>query len=222
MDQEDTILLMKIQKGEKAAFDIMVVKYLPLVYRYLHRLVGNKENAEELSQESFIRAWKNIHLFDVQKTFKPWLLRIARNCAFDYFRKKKTLPFSSLSETEQFQLENTPTKNASPKELAEKNENAVLVSTLLSLLSDSEKEVLTLHYLDELTVPEIAVILKKPEETIRTRLRRAREAFREAKTKNDKSKDVSSLYSKGGWEGLKRETKNEPSNAPNIVLKSND
>jgi RNA polymerase sigma-70 factor (ECF subfamily) len=186
------------QSGDEAAFAELVKQNLPLIYRYLFRLTGSEAAAEDLAQETFVRIWKNLPRFDAKKPFRPWLFRIARNCAFDYLRKKKTVPFSYLSEREQLSLENLPDDKISPTAVTEKKETVVLVNTLLSELSDTEREILTLHYLDELTVPEIAEILKKPEETIRTRLRRAREAFREAKIEN------------------------EPSSMPGSVLESND
>lgn len=186
------------QKGDETAFAELVKENLPLIYRYLFRLTGNQVVAEDLAQETFVRVWKNLARFNPDKPFRPWLYRIARNCAYDFLRKKNTVPFSYLSENEQLKLESLPDNKVSPAETAEKTETAALVNTLLSELSETEREILTLHYLDELTVPEIAEILKKPEETVRTRLRRAREAFREAKVEN------------------------EPSSIPAPVLESND
>ena len=182
-----------IQNGNDKAFDALVKQYLPLTYRYLFRLTGSKTTAEDLSQETFVRVWKSLKRFDTTKLFRPWLYCVARNCAYDYLRKKKIVSFSFLSVGEQFQLENTPDKNTSPLELFEKKETASAVKKLLAQLSDTEKEILTLHYLEELTVPEIAEILNKPEETIRTRLRRARQAFREAKMQNEPASSPSNV-----------------------------
>lgn len=179
MDEVDKALLSRFFEGNQEALDQLVKKYLPLIYRYVYRLVGNEEFAEELTQETFIRCWKNLNRFNLEKPFKPWLYRIARNCAFDHLRKKNILPFTRLSEPELFKIENTESSQATPEEVARQKENSEQVHTLLSRLSELENEILTLHYLEELTVPEISEIMKKPEETIRTRLRRARQAFRD-------------------------------------------
>jgi len=183
-------LIYAAKEGEQLAYDKIVTKYLPLVYRYIARLTGDRHLAEELSQETFIKAWKNIRQFEADKSLKPWIMRIARNCAFDSLRKKKTIAFSFLSEPEQYRLENIRTESLSPDELVEKKEKKELVEKILSHLSEEEREVLILHYLEELTVPEIAEILKKPEETIRTRLRRARASFREENEPDYDSQNV--------------------------------
>jgi len=187
LDQREAKLIEEAKTGSQEAFDSLVKQHLPMIFRYLFRLCGSSTTAEDLTQETFLRVWKHIERFDSKKPFRPWILRIARNCAFDHLRKKKTLPFSFLTEPEQYQLENIPANSASPKDIFEQKETAEFVKTMLSQLTEKEKEILVMHYLDELTVPEIAEILKKPEETIRTRLRRAREAFREVKEKNEPS-----------------------------------
>lgn len=197
-NQYEAKLIEKAKDGSQEAFESLMKQHLPIVYRYTARLTGDQHLAEELSQETFIRAWKNIGRFETGKPIKPWLMRIARNCAFDSLRKKKTVAFSSLSEPEQYRLENIPTENLSPTELMEKKEKKELVKNILDRLSGDEREVLVLHYLEELTVPEIAQILKKPEETVRTRLRRARASFREEKEGNEPAFDLSNVYNING------------------------
>lgn len=186
------------QNDDETAFAELVKQNLPLVYRYLFRLTGNEAVAEDLAQETFVRVLKNLARFDTAKPFRPWLYRIARNCAYDYLRKKKTVPFSYLSENEQLKLENLPDDKMSLSQITERRETKELVTKLLSELSEIEQEILTLHYLDELTVPEISEILKKPEETVRTRLRRAREAFRETKIENEPSLILTTVLNGNG------------------------
>jgi len=197
-EEKNRELITTAQNGDESAFAELVKENLPLIYRYLFRLTGNEAVAEDLAQETFVRVWKNLSRFDTEKPFRPWLYRIARNCAYDFLRKKNTVPFSYLSESEQLKLESLPDANVSPVENAEKTETTTFVNTLLSELSEIEREILTLHYLDELSVPEIAEILKKPEETIRTRLRRAREAFREVKKENEPSLTSTTVLSSNG------------------------
>jgi len=120
----DKNLVYAAKNGEQIAYDKIVTKHLPMVYRYIARLTGDQHLAEELSQETFIKAWKNIGKFEAEKPIKPWIMRIARNCAFDSLRKKKTVAFSLLSESEQYRLENIQAKSLSPKELVERKERA--------------------------------------------------------------------------------------------------
>lgn len=178
----ETEIIEKIQLGDNQAFDELVVQYLPLVYRYLIRLTNDVTLAEDLAQEAFVRAWQSIKHFDSSRPFRPWLLNIARNAAFDVLRRKKVAPFSSLSTSEQLGVISIADQSLTPKEAAEQNETTSFVKNILDRLSATEKEVLVLHYLEELKVSEIATILNLPLETIRTRLRRAREAFRQTST----------------------------------------
>jgi RNA polymerase sigma-70 factor (ECF subfamily) len=197
-ESTDRDLLSAVQNGDNLAFDEIVKRYLPLVYRYVLRLTQNTQLSEDLTQETFIRAWKNIKRFDTAKPLRPWLMNIAHNGAIDVLRRKKVMPFSLLSEGEQFQIANVADHTALPHRQAEQADTATYVENILSTLSANDCEVLTLHYLEELPANEIAIILNMPLETIRTRLRRARTAFRNA------SNQV-----------------NEPSMAPSAVVDSN-
>lgn len=178
MDERNKIIA--IQSGSNEMFDELVKTHLPMVYRYLVRLTGNATLAEDLAQETFIRAWKHIDSFNTEKTFRPWLMRIARNCALDELKKKKFIPFSFLSADDtKTRLEQLPDSSPTPVEHAEKEEVAAQVTQALGKLSISEREVLVLHYLEELSVAEVADVLSLPHETTRSRLRRARQAFRQ-------------------------------------------
>lgn len=163
---------------DQLEFDALVRQYLPLVYSYLARLTHDAPLAEDLTQETFIRAWKNIRSFDIDKPFKPWLMRIARNCALDTLRRKQTVAFSSLSAAEYAQVESLAHIAATPLQHAQAAETATRITEALRRLTPLEQEVLTLHYLDELSTREIAEVLSLPLETVRSRLRRARQAFR--------------------------------------------
>lgn len=171
-------VIQSIQNGNKDLFDNLVNDYLSLVYRYLVRLTGDAQLAEDLSQETFIRVWKNIYRFEIDKPFKPWLMRIARNTAYDALKKRKIIPFSKLSTEELEFIDSIKDTQPAPSELAQQGEVATHVNETLTKLTDTEKEVLVLHYLEEMPVTEIASFLKVPVETVRTRLRRARQAFR--------------------------------------------
>jgi RNA polymerase sigma-70 factor (ECF subfamily) len=195
-DSTDRYLLGAVQNGDNASFDEIVKRYLPLVYRYLLRLTQNTHLAEDLTQETFIRAWKNISRFDTAKPLKPWLMNIAHNGAIDVLRRKKVSSFSSLSEAEQFQVSNIIDRVPTPHRQAEQADTAAYVENILSALTANDREVLTLHYLEELPANEIAIILNMPLETVRTRLRRARTAFRNAgNMANEPSAGLSSVVS---------------------------
>ncbi len=179
MNREQTLIL-KAQAGETGAFDELVTIYLPQVYRYLWWLVRDEATAQDLTQETFVRGWKSLHKIDPNRPWRAWLLRIARNCAYDYFRKKSTVPFSRLMETEDYQINQAVDEADLPDEQAEKNELAQQTRVILDELPTKYREVLMMHYLDDLSVSEIAQALNVSGETIRTQLRRGRLLFKKA------------------------------------------
>lgn len=171
--------------GNKVAFDVLVKTYLPDVYRYLLWIVHDSDTAQDIAQDAFVRAWQNLKKFDSARSFKPWLLRIARNCAYDHFRRKAIMPFSHLSETEKYYVGQTADTAPQPDVNAQSLEQVEHVQTALGMLPAKYREVLVLHYLEELTTPEIANVLNLNHETVRTRLRRARALFRDTFTVQD-------------------------------------
>ena len=184
MDSDSTYV-QKALTGNKDAFDELVKIYLPDVYRYLLWIVHDSNTAQDIAQEAFVRAWQNLKKFDSARPFKPWLLRIARNCAYDHLRRKEIIPFSHLSEAEEYYVRQTVDTAPQPATHAHNLEQAEHVQAMLDRLPVKYREVLMLHYLEELTTPEIANMLSLNHETVRTRLRRARALFRETLTVQD-------------------------------------
>jgi len=176
----DYIHVQQTLRGNTVAFDELVKIYLPDVYRYLLWLAHDSDTAQDITQEAFIRAWKNLKKFDATKSFKPWLLRLARNAAYDHMRQKAVLPFSRLSEQEEYYVNQIQDTTLLPVEQTVNNERSAEVQTVLSQLSVKYREVLVLHYFEELAAPEIADVLNLSHETVRTRLRRARALFRKS------------------------------------------
>lgn len=96
MTQSDEELITAYLAGNSKAFTVLVERHLNGVYSYVLRFVGD-EVAEDIVQETFIKAWNNIKKYNAGSSkFKTWLLRIARNTAIDFLRKKKHIPFSEF------------------------------------------------------------------------------------------------------------------------------
>ena len=172
-DQE---LIAAYARGEEHAFDVLVKRYLQGIYRFLLRLVREKELAEDLAQETFVRAWKKFETFDQTRSFKSWLFAIARYAAFDALKKKQPLRFSELTRGELFEenLEaSLPDERPSPHELMLLQEEKGQVEHLLAELPLSSQEVLLLHDDEDLTFQEIAITIKEPLNTVKSRYRRA-------------------------------------------------
>lgn len=177
-DVDEPKLVKSAQKGDTRAFDELVKIFLPLVYSFAFRLVHDQSLAEDLAQDTFLKAWKRIVTFDNSRSFKPWLLKITRNLAYDFLRKKRVTVFSSLNENEQVYLNNLVAEVLTPEEEVKSGETKQEVLDTLSQMKKEQREVLLMHYVEELSASEISEILEEPLETIRTRLRRARFSFK--------------------------------------------
>lgn len=175
-------LIEQAQAGDDAAFDTLVARHLPSVYRFIARFTGKPELAEDAAQETFVKAWRNIGRFDSARPLVPWLLQIARNAATDLLRKeKRTLPFAQLESDDSMTFAETEA-DTEPRadELFAKAESAQQVRALLSALTPREQALIALRYDDELPFEDIAQILKVPASTVRSIHRRALAKLRTA------------------------------------------
>ena len=92
-------LLLEAKKGDRAAFDVLYNKYKRPILNFVYRLIGNKETAEEVTQEMFIKAYKNLDIFDPKRKFSSWIYTIARNLAKNALRDKRYFRNVSLEKT---------------------------------------------------------------------------------------------------------------------------
>ncbi|MDB5189967.1 MAG: sigW 1 [Parcubacteria group bacterium] len=173
MPATDEELLQEYLNGDEAAFERLVERHLTPLYAFIYRLCGNPDEAKDLTQETFLKAWKNVRNFDQERSFKTWLFAIARNTTFDYLRKRKQILFSELdTETESFEssLEDTLPL---PEELFAQNESQQRVEQALLSLSPDYRSIVLLHDTDSLTFEAIAEIVGKPMNTVKSQYRRA-------------------------------------------------
>ncbi len=180
MPTDDELILSSI-KGSEPAFTELMKRYLNPVYNFAVSLTGNKEDAEDVAQETFFKAWKHLKRFRTGSPFKAWVFAIARNTTIDYARKKKPALFAELTRPlieEDF--EHTLRDTADNAEtIFDQAIDVETVGNALSRLSTPYREVLTLHYREEFTLQEISVMLKIPLNTVKSRDRRALKALRE-------------------------------------------
>ncbi len=174
MEKKDGQLAVDYLAGDKKAFDELLRRYLEPIFRFLRRLTGRREEAEDLAQEVFLKLWKNLGKFQADDILKSWLFQVAYNVFIDWTRKKKSAVFSDFDTEEGngildnlADVENLPDQAAILKESGEKL--AVLVAKL-PLLSQS---ILVMHYREGLSFEEIGRILKLPLNTVKSRYRRA-------------------------------------------------
>lgn len=180
----DERLIKEYFKGDKEALEILVKKYLKPVYSFIRYLVGDDFGAEDITQEVFVRAWKNLKKFDTKKNFKNWIFSIAKNAAVDYLRKKKAVPFSAFDNDDGSNMiaETLADSAPLPDETTEQADTAHLLRVAMKNLSENYRAVLYLKYYSCLTFKKISELTGVPLHTAKSRHRRALAALRDAFT----------------------------------------
>jgi RNA polymerase sigma-70 factor (ECF subfamily) len=163
------------QEGDQDAFTQLVETYQNPVYNMCYRMLGTPQAAEDAAQESFWRAYKNLHRYDNQRPFATWLLSIAAHYCIDQQRRKR-LPSLDLDEIIEFSVED-PAPN--PERQAVEVEFSEDVQRQLSQLSESDRAVLVLRYWHELSEEEISETLSITKSAVKSRLHRARQHMAE-------------------------------------------
>ncbi|MEI7741709.1 MAG: RNA polymerase sigma factor [bacterium] len=168
MEVQDFELIQRYQKGDEKAFHELVRRHLTAVYRFVFQFCGSESEAEDIAQDTFVKAWKNLAKFDLQKNFRPWLFTIAKNSALDALRLKKGLPlnFFDNEEDDISELEKVPDVEPLPPEVLDRKTLADDLKRALDLIPVTQRTVLVMHYLDQMTFQEIADVLKKPLGTV--------------------------------------------------------
>lgn len=176
---EDLVIVRRIQAGDVDAFDSLILKYRERVYSVIYNLTSNREDASDLTQEAFIKAFQSIKRFKGQSSFFTWLYRISLNTSLTHLRKNKLRRFFSFEKmveedhTEGF-IENLKTESDSDK--------AALMTELQERLNDAfqklsvkHRTVITLFEIDGLSHKEIADIVGTSIGTVRSRLHYAKQ-----------------------------------------------
>lgn len=177
---EDTLLAFKAADGIDSAFETLVRKYERLVSTSAFSIVGNTEDALDVSQETFLKAYKAIGSFKGESEFSTWIYRIAKNTALDFVRRRKhtTLSIdSSGEESEGFDIPDESTK-ASPEKSVLQKERVQMLRKALDCLSDEHREIIILRDINDYSYEAISECLGIEAGTVKSRLFRAREALR--------------------------------------------
>ncbi len=177
---EDTLLALKAADGNDAAFETLVRKYERLVSTCVYSVVGNTEDTMDVSQETFLKAYKSLSSFKGDSEFSTWLYRIAKNTALDFIRKKKHPSVSIDSSGEENEGFDIPDENisSSPEKKALQNEKIQKLREAIDKLSDEHREIIILRDINDYSYDEISRILGLEEGTVKSRLSRARENLR--------------------------------------------
>jgi len=175
LEKNDGQLIEQYLRGDKESLEILIQRYLRIIYAFVYRQLRSQPEAEEITQEIFLKVWKNLKKFDQQKSFKTWIFVIARNTTLDWFKKKKALPFSNFDEKDGSNIitDSLTDPNLLPNELLEESEISDRLTTAKEKISAPYREVVSLHYDKHYNLREIAEKLNEPLPTIKSRHRRA-------------------------------------------------
>ena len=173
MENEDRQLIRDHLAGDGKAFTCLVNKYLKPIYNFLCRITNDPATAEDLAQETFFKAYKNIKRYDKARKFKTWLFTIAKNSAFDYLKKKKALNFKDLEndDGESF-IYDMAEDRLLPDELLKRKELAEELDQKLTEIPELYRTVLLLHYKEDFSLAEISEVLNEPYNSVKSRDRR--------------------------------------------------
>lgn len=168
----DEELVEVIRQQNQELFSEIVTRYQNKIFSYINRLINNRVEAEDLTQEVFIKVFRNLYGFDSKRKFSSWIYRIAHNQAVNYLKKKSYFKILSFEQNEF--LMNTITSTENIIEQIITKENSQKVRELLNKLSFKYREVLILRYFEERSYEEISDILRRPVNTVGTMINRAK------------------------------------------------
>ena len=194
----DLSLVRRAKKGDYRAFDLLVLKYQSRVIATAFKFVKEKQLAEDIAQEAFIKSYKSIDSFREESSFYTWVYRITVNTAKNYLvssKRRDEVMISDLSQDDSFYPEKLDVD--SPQEILKASEMRDLICETLSSLGEETRTALSLREFDGLSYEQIAEIVQCPVGTVRSRIFRGREIIEEVvgkhmdKNKNNQSTKIS-------------------------------
>jgi RNA polymerase sigma-70 factor, ECF subfamily len=172
MTPTDEDLVVAFQSGDIPAFDQLVRRWDRKIQGVIYRLVGNHDEARDLSQEAFLKAYRALGTFKQEARFSSWLYQIAINATRDRLRRRRRRTDLSLDDVEERGESSLRDGAPSALDLIESNDLSRAVAAAMAALPEEQREVVILKEYQGLTFPEIAETLDVPLSTVKTRLYR--------------------------------------------------
>lgn len=174
---EEAARVLEAQQGDRAAFSEIVRCYQRAVYRVAYGLTRNPADADDLAQETFVRAWQAIGRFRVGEPLYPWLSRIAVNLSLSLFRRRKRRPETSIEPL--IEAGRQWTEGVDPAEEAAQSEYDRQLRDAMAELKPEHQAVIALRAVEDMSYEDIAKTLGVPAGTVMSRLARARQELKE-------------------------------------------
>ena len=173
--ENDQELVKRCLAGENSAWEALLKAYTRRIYNLCYRFTGRPAEAEDLTQEIFIKIFQTLRSYDAaQGTFSTWLNRVARNHLVDHYRRTKKDRATSSLEDELGTIEDKPSRGVEPVAQVESRERKELLQKALNRLSPDMREAVILRDLLDLDYDEIGQVLGIPEGTVKSRINRGR------------------------------------------------
>ena len=180
MTKEEGAIIQRVLAGEAEAFETLVLANQRKVYHLCLRMTGNQEDAEDLAQEAFLKAFQNLESFKGESGFGPWLYRLASNVCIDHLRREKRREKSTLTYLDDagvaVEIE-LPAERFSPAVALDKRQVQERVQQGLDALTSEHRSILVLRELSGLSYDEIGSALGLSAGTVKSRISRARLAL---------------------------------------------
>ena len=179
MLENDVQLIYRVLSGDDSAFSTLVEKHQKGVHALIWRKIGDFHHAEEITQDTFIQVYKKLGTLKDPKCFSGWLYVIANRLCLNWLQRRKP-PMPSLEDTPMVEVEESSYQHymSERRETEAAEHRSEVVKKLLEKLPESERTVMTLHYLGEMTAKEISKYLGVSVSAIKGRLHRGRERLK--------------------------------------------
>ncbi|MCL2095517.1 MAG: sigma-70 family RNA polymerase sigma factor [Oscillospiraceae bacterium] len=187
VETDDAVIIEKVLSGDVNSFEIIVKKYEKMIYNLAFTKTRSRENALDISQECFLRAYKMLRSYRTDSAFSTWIYRICQNLIFDFYRKEKKIKTVSLSgygEDEEKETEIADT-SGEPSENIIRAERIEKIREIINALPDDLREIIILRDFRDISYADIAEMLDIEIGTVKSRLNRAREKLKNYIIKNN-------------------------------------
>jgi len=173
----DTEIIGRVLKGDQQVYSALVERYQNYVFTLVLRFTDKREDAEEIAQDIFVKAYRSLADFRGDAKFSTWLYTIVRTSCITFLRKRRLETSSIDNEKTAIQLENR--ESAFKANIVEQKSRKAMVNEAIQLLSPDDAQVITLFYKAEQSLEEIGIIMGMEPNTIKVKLHRARQRLKE-------------------------------------------
>ena len=174
---EDAVLIRQVLQGNPTAFEQLVARYEKQVYNLCLRMVNHREDAADLTQEAFVKAWRGLQFYKAEANFSTWLYRLTTNVCIDFLRSRKRHEALSLTmEEEEGGIQELEISDEAPlpEEQLLYGEQKAQIRAAMAQLDEEARTILALRVVEDLPYEQIAEVLDLKTGTVKSRLARAR------------------------------------------------